>query len=256
MLRLVSLPIWHGLSHGRLQLELAAQPALAKRWKALLKKEAKAAGRSKKKDKGAAVAAADGDAAAAGDGDQAAATAAAGTVPELPRAEASFLPGMLQEFLQVLRTADSRLTGQPLEQQQQQQQPEEQPATAAAAEDDEEQEDGLAGDDDDVEMLQALVEEADGPDAAAAGGDATGAAVNGHQQGPKKGAGKRQRRRPRADPPGVPRLLLLHLERFVEFLIDLLSQLPTRRFVHALVEDQQLLVKVSLLGMLQGCQCT
>jgi intron-binding protein aquarius len=38
--------------------------------------------------------------------------------------------------------------------------------------------------------------------------------------------------------------LLLHLERFVEFLIDLLSQLPTRRFVHALVEDQQLLVKV------------
>eukprot|EP00775_Hariotina_reticulata_P008502 gene8502-8684_t len=39
VLKLVSLPIWHGLSPGRLQLELAAQPALAKRWKALLKKE-------------------------------------------------------------------------------------------------------------------------------------------------------------------------------------------------------------------------
>ena len=31
--------------------------------------------------------------------------------------------------------------------------------------------------------------------------------------------------------------------RFVEFLIDLVSQLPTRRFTHAILEDRALLVK-------------
>ena len=43
VLRLVSLPLWRALSPGRLQLELHAQPALAKKWKALQKKDAKAA---------------------------------------------------------------------------------------------------------------------------------------------------------------------------------------------------------------------
>lgn len=43
VLRLVSLPLWHALSSGRLQLELHAHPQLAKHWKALAKKEAKAA---------------------------------------------------------------------------------------------------------------------------------------------------------------------------------------------------------------------
>jgi intron-binding protein aquarius len=41
VLRLVSLPLWRALSAGRLQLELHAQPQLAKHWKALAKKEAK-----------------------------------------------------------------------------------------------------------------------------------------------------------------------------------------------------------------------
>lgn len=43
VLRLVSLPLWHALSRGRLQLELHDQPQLAKHWKHLAKKEAKAA---------------------------------------------------------------------------------------------------------------------------------------------------------------------------------------------------------------------
>lgn len=33
VLRLVSLPLWHALSRGRLQLELHDQPGLAKHWK-------------------------------------------------------------------------------------------------------------------------------------------------------------------------------------------------------------------------------
>ena len=43
VLRLVSLPLWHSLSRGRLQLELHDQPQLARHWKHLAKKEAKAA---------------------------------------------------------------------------------------------------------------------------------------------------------------------------------------------------------------------
>ncbi len=41
VLRLVSLPLWHALGAGRLQLELHALPALAKHWKNVLKKEQK-----------------------------------------------------------------------------------------------------------------------------------------------------------------------------------------------------------------------
>lgn len=43
VLRLVSLPLWHALSRGRLQLELHDQPQLARHWKHLAKREAKAA---------------------------------------------------------------------------------------------------------------------------------------------------------------------------------------------------------------------
>eukprot|EP00878_Enallax_costatus_P017916 GHUV01018838.1.p1 GENE.GHUV01018838.1~~GHUV01018838.1.p1 ORF type:complete len:1128 (+),score=501.36 GHUV01018838.1:269-3652(+) len=205
VLKLVSLPLWHGLSHGRLQLELAAQPALAKRWKALLKKEAKAA---------AAAAAKKQQQQPAGDQDAAAATA---QPKELPRAEAAFLPGMLQEFLHCLRTADAKLTGQS---------PPAAAVTAAAAAD-------PAADADDEDDEDAA---ADGSAAAA------DAAANGHQQ-PATAAGGQQQRQQRRKPGRVGKRLLVHLERFVEFLIDLLSQLPTRRFVHAVVEDQQLLVK-------------
>ena len=36
---------------------------------------------------------------------------------------------------------------------------------------------------------------------------------------------------------------LLYCERFVEFLTDLLSQLPTRRFIRTLLEDRAILTK-------------
>ena len=39
---------------------------------------------------------------------------------------------------------------------------------------------------------------------------------------------------------------LLYCERFVEWLTDLLSQLPTRRFVHSLLEDKAVLVKCKM----------
>ena len=42
-LRLVGLPLWRALSPGRLELELAATPALAKHWRKLVKKDGKAA---------------------------------------------------------------------------------------------------------------------------------------------------------------------------------------------------------------------
>jgi len=47
----------------------------------------------------------------------------------------------------------------------------------------------------------------------------------------------------------VDRRALLYCERFVELLVDLLSQLPTRRFVHTLLEDRALLVKCKLSGL-------
>uniref|UniRef100_A0A383WJ31 Uncharacterized protein n=1 Tax=Tetradesmus obliquus TaxID=3088 RepID=A0A383WJ31_TETOB len=246
-LRLVSLPIWHGLSHGRLQLELAAQPALAKRWKALLKKEAKAAaggGKSKKKDKGKAKAedAAAGDAAVAdAEGTAAAAAAAA----ELPRAEASFLPGMIQEFLSVLRAADAQLAGQ---QQQQQPQAAAEAEAEADEEDEEEEEEEQEGED---AAAEAEVEPAAADNALTTAEDAAAAAAaqNGHQQqgGKQQQQSRKQqqarKQKERNQRKQAQRMQLRHLERFVEWLIDLLSQLPTRRFVHALLEDQQLLVK-------------
>lgn len=74
VLRLVSLPLWHSLSRGRLQLELHAQPQLAKHWRSLAKKEAKAAQQE-------------------------------GHVPAAQRPEATFLPGLIAEFLKVLVVA-------------------------------------------------------------------------------------------------------------------------------------------------------
>lgn len=44
----------------------------------------------------------------------------------------------------------------------------------------------------------------------------------------------------------LDRQRLLYCERFVELLIDLLSQLPTRRFVRTLLEDRAILVKARL----------
>ena len=48
------------------------------------------------------------------------------------------------------------------------------------------------------------------------------------------------------EPQKLPQQPLLHCERFVEFMVDLLSQLPTHRFVRALLEDRAILVKCQL----------
>uniref|UniRef100_A0A1D2ABG5 Intron-binding protein aquarius n=2 Tax=Auxenochlorella protothecoides TaxID=3075 RepID=A0A1D2ABG5_AUXPR len=130
VLRLVSLPLWHALSPGRLQLELHDHPALLKHWRHAARREARAA-------------------AAAGDAH----------MPVQRRPEASFLPALVDEFLSV---------------------------------------------------LGGVQEE------------------------------------------GTDRRTTLYLERFVEFLTDLLSQLPTRRFVHALLDDRAVLVKCTLSPLCSG----
>lgn len=48
---------------------------------------------------------------------------------------------------------------------------------------------------------------------------------------------------PRRDAAGVDRPALRFCERFLELLTDLLSQLPTRRFLHAVLCERQVLVK-------------
>ncbi|PNW82948.1 hypothetical protein CHLRE_06g300750v5 [Chlamydomonas reinhardtii] len=144
VLRLVSLPLWHALSPGRLQLELHAHEALAKHWKAAAKKEAKAAAKKAKKGE------------EGGEGGS--------YVPVTQRPETRFLPALMDEFLAVLD--------------------------------------------------QVVV--------------------------PPKLPGCY---------PSLNRGALLYCERFLEFLIDLLSQLPTRRFVRTLIDDRQLLVKVRMSGL-------
>ena len=48
--------------------------------------------------------------------------------------------------------------------------------------------------------------------------------------------------------------VLLYCERFVEFLVDLLSQAPTRRFVRTLLEDRAILVKCRLAPLIDHPQ--
>jgi len=52
----------------------------------------------------------------------------------------------------------------------------------------------------------------------------------------------------------LDRQRLLFCERFLEFAVDLLSQLPTRRFVRTLLDDRALLVKCRLSGLFQHAQ--
>lgn len=47
---------------------------------------------------------------------------------------------------------------------------------------------------------------------------------------------------------------LLYCERFVEFLTDLLSQLPTRRFIRTLLEDRAILTKCCMSALFQNPQ--
>eukprot|EP00803_Ostreobium_quekettii_P001943 evm.model.scf_2381.2 EVM.evm.TU.scf_2381.2 scf_2381:10191-21993(-) len=154
VLRLVSLPLWHGLSDGRLKLELHAHSQLAKRWHRLAKKEAKAL------------------------------TAAANHVPIKERPETTFLPSLLSLFLSALESAGSLLSMAAL------------PANPAAT---------------------------DNGSAAIQNGD-----LESHKQAEE-----------------VQKTVLL-CERFVEYTIDLLSQLPTRRFVLTFLDDQAVLVKCKL----------
>eukprot|EP00854_Cymbomonas_tetramitiformis_P019254 gene19254-23016_t len=51
--------------------------------------------------------------------------------------------------------------------------------------------------------------------------------------------------------PAVHDASLLYCERFLEFVIDLLSQLPTRRFVRTLLDDNALVVKCRLSNLYQ-----
>ncbi|KAL6757285.1 hypothetical protein V8C86DRAFT_1695364 [Haematococcus lacustris] len=74
VLKLVSLPLWRALSPARLQLELHALPQLAKHWKLLNKKEAKASKQP-------------------------------GYVPPPQRPDTRFVPGLLDEFLETLEQA-------------------------------------------------------------------------------------------------------------------------------------------------------
>ncbi|KAG2495214.1 hypothetical protein HYH03_006820 [Edaphochlamys debaryana] len=159
VLRVVSLPLWHSLSAGRLQLELHAHESLAKHWKAAAKKEAKAAAKAKGGKGGKKGGKGGGEEAGeeAGAGEEKGA-AAGGYVPASQRPEVRFLPQLLDEFL---------------------------------------------------EVLDKVVEPAPGPGL--------------H--------------------PTLNRSALQYCERFIELLIDLLSQLPTRRFVRTVLDDRQLLVK-------------
>lgn len=52
-------------------------------------------------------------------------------------------------------------------------------------------------------------------------------------------------------PNQLDRQKLLYCERLAELLIDLLSQLPTRRFVRTLLEDRAILIKCRMSSLLE-----
>ena len=55
---------------------------------------------------------------------------------------------------------------------------------------------------------------------------------------------------------GPTKQRLLFCERFVEFLIDLMSQAPTRRYTHTLLEDKAVLIKCRMCPLFQHEQGT
>ncbi|KAA6418260.1 MAG: embryo defective protein [Trebouxia sp. A1-2] len=59
---------------------------------------------------------------------------------------------------------------------------------------------------------------------------------------------------PAAKQPEANKQKLLYCERFVEFLTDLLSQLPTRRFIRTLLEDRAILIKCRMSALFQHSQ--
>jgi len=176
-LRLVSLPLWHALSGPRREIELAAQPALAKKWRTLAKKDAK---------KRAA-----GDNGGGGDGN-------GGDVdddarPSWAQAGALLVPALLDDLVAAVEDA----------------------AAASPA----------------PQASEAAALEANG-----------GGAGNGHAAEPADAAAAAPAPAPAAP---LPQRVLL-AERLLELLSDLLSQLPTRRFVRAVVLDRAVLERVRL----------
>ena len=102
-------------------------------------------------------------------------------------------------------------------------------------------EDGEAEEEEDVEMV-----EAEDPEAAEDGDDKDPAAppkANGNAALKPNGKAKA--------PGGLDRQRLLFCERFVEFMIDLMSQAPTRRYAHALLEDRAVLIKCRMSALFQ-----
>jgi hypothetical protein len=93
-------------------------------------------------------------------------------------------------------------------------------------------------------MEEAAVAEGD---TAVAGCDAV--VANGKPNGQAKAGGA-------ADPGKIDRQQLLFCERFVEFMIDLMSQAPTRRYSHALLEDRAVLIKCRMSDLFQHEQGT
>ncbi|GMH36875.1 hypothetical protein BSKO_04748 [Bryopsis sp. KO-2023] len=141
VLKLVSLPLWHSLSSGRLKLELHAHPALSKRWSRLAKKESKQAKSNP------------------------------AHVPITQKPEATLIPALLSMFLNALDSC----------------------------------------------LKPTTMDTDDGRD----GGEAE-------------------------ELSGVDLGVVRFCERFVEFLVDLLSQLPTRRFVRTVLDDRAILVRCKM----------
>ncbi|XP_008795569.2 RNA helicase aquarius [Phoenix dactylifera] len=139
VLKLVSLQIWHSLSFGRLQMELCLNPHLIKKWKKMIKKEAKEAKKGRQ------------------------------AFDPSKMVEVTFLRNLIEEFLEIL---DSKVIQQ--------------------KHDDEETH---FNDSYNVQIDDSCV---------------------------------------------------LYCERFMEFLIDLLSQLPTRRFLKPVVADVAVVAKCHL----------
>ena len=74
---------------------------------------------------------------------------------------------------------------------------------------------------------------------ALASGEQSGEVVEGAGTAENGGGGNGRKRRQS----------IQYCERFVEFIIDLLSQLPTRRFVRTVLDDRQLLVKARMVAL-------
>jgi hypothetical protein len=136
--------------------------------------------------------------------------------PASSRHERDFVPMMLANFLKAL-------------------------ALAGGEAEEEEEEDEDDDDDDEEEEEEAAAEE---------GAKGDGAETNGHggaaKGGEAKGGAAPAPAPPVLKPEAARAGLVRYLERSLELIIDLLAQLPTRRFFHAVLLDQHVLEKARL----------